>query len=222
MRTASSIGASFRACQGSPGCSFFSSDESKVVVFRRRNECIAVRIEVPVTTASEYLEDSKELIARIRTIPLLRPFSERDIRGLIKLSRLVKYDPSDRIIEEGQLDNRIYFLIRGVVGVEKGGKIISRLRRVGDLFGEMGIIDGSPRSASIVAQTEAVCLVVDVSYMDRLEGDEKTAFAAVLYRVFAEILSNRLRLMDERVIRLSEENKRLQKELSKRGLPLPD
>ena len=175
-----------------------------------------------MTSASDYLEDSEALISRIQSIPLLRPFSEQDIKGLIKLSRVVQYDPGDRIIEEGQFDNRIYFLIRGEAGVLKGGEIISVLRRTGDLFGEMGIIDGSPRSASIVARTEAVCLVVDISYMDRLQGHEKTAFTAVLYRVFAEILSGRLRSADERLLRLSEENSRLRNELEKRGLPIPE
>jgi len=175
-----------------------------------------------MTFASDYLEDSEALIERIRSVPLLRPFSEQDIKGLIRLSRMVQYEPGDRIIEEGQFDNRIYFLIRGEAGVEKGGEIISVLRRTGDLFGEMGIIDGSPRSASIVAQTQAVCLVVDISYMDRLEGHEKTAFAAVLYRVFAEILCSRLRTADERLLGLSEENSRLKRALEKRGLPIPE
>ncbi len=166
-----------------------------------------------MTAASDYLKDTDDLIARFRSIPVLKPFDERDLRGLLKLSRVIQYDPGDRIIEEGQLDNRIFFLLRGEVAVLKQGETIGVLRRTGDLFGEMGIIDGSPRSASIVARDRAACLVVDISYMDRLEGDEKTAFAAVLYRLFAEILSSRLRGTDEQVIRLQEENGRLKAEL---------
>lgn len=153
------------------------------------------------------------LIAKIRSIPMLSPFSERDLKGLLKLSRMIRYAPGDRIIEEGQLDDRIYFLIQGEVRVEKKGEPIGVLRRTGDLFGEMGIIDGSPRSASIVATNEVVCLIVDVSYMDRLEGHEKTAFNAVLYRLFAEILCDRLRAMDEKIISLNEENSRLKYQL---------
>jgi len=168
-----------------------------------------------MTAASDYLKDTDELIARMRSIPVLKPFSDRDLKGLLKLSRVIRYDPGDRIIEEGQYDNRIYFLLRGAVGVRKMDEQIGTLRRTGDLFGEMGIIDGSPRSASVVALEDTACLVVDISYMDRLEGYEKTAFSAVLYRLFSEILCGRLRGMDERIIRLQEENSRLRAELER-------
>ena len=60
---------------------------------------------------------------------------------------------------------------------------------------------------------ESVCLVVDVSYMDRLKGHEKTAFTAVLFRLFAEILCNRLREMDDRILALNDENSRLKHQL---------
>jgi CRP-like cAMP-binding protein len=166
-----------------------------------------------LTAATDDLKDKDELIARMRSIPVLTPFSERDLEGLLKLSRVVQYEPGDPIIEEGQFDNRIYFLLRGKVVVRKQGEQIGTLRRTGDLFGEMGIIDGSPRSASIAALERTVCLVVDVSYMDRLEGNERNAFSAVLYRLFSEILCGRLRAMDERIIRLQEENGRLRREL---------
>jgi CRP-like cAMP-binding protein len=164
---------------------------------------------------STQIGSTDAMISKIRSIPMLSPFSERDLKGLLKLSRMIKYAPGDKIIEEGQLDDRIYFLIRGEVQVEKQGEAIGVLRRTGDLFGEMGVIDGSPRSATIISIDDAVCLVVDVSYMDRLKGHEKTAFTAVLYRLFAEILCNRLRQMDDRIIALNEENSRLKYQLEK-------
>lgn len=182
-------------------------------ISRFRAHCDAIGFLM--TAASDYLKDTDELIARMRSIPVLKPFGDRDLKGLLKLSRVIRYDPGDLVIEEGQFDNRIYFLLRGAVGVRKQGEQIGTLRRTGDLFGEMGIIDGSPRSASIIALEETACLVVDVSYMDRLKGEEKTAFSAVLYRLFSEILCGRLRGMDERIIRLQEENSRLRRELER-------
>lgn len=64
---------------------------------------------------------------------------------------MISYDPGEVLIKEAQYDNWIYFLMSGKVGIQKQGEIIAVLKRMGDLFGEIGIIDGSPRSASIVA-----------------------------------------------------------------------
>lgn len=89
------------------------------------------------------------------------------------------------------------------------------LNRTGDLFGEMVIIDKSPRSASIIAMDQTICLAIDSSYPKRLEGDEKTAFNAILYRIFAEVLAGRLREMDEELVKLRDENIMLRSELNK-------
>lgn len=128
---------------------------------------------------------------------------------------MIKYEPGELIIEEGEYDNWIYFLISGKVDIQKRGETISVLKRRGDLFGEMCIIDGSPRSASIVAIDETVCLAMDASYIDRLEGNNKVAFSSILYRVFAEILANRLRIADEELVKAKDENAMLRIELNK-------
>lgn len=156
-----------------------------------------------------YLKEDQEIIEKLHAMPVLSTFSEADLRGLLRLSKMVRYGPKELIIKEGHYDNWIYFLISGKVGIMKQDETIAVLKRRGDLFGEMGIIDGSPRSASIVAIDETVCLAADISYMDRLQGNDKIAFNAILYRVFSEILANRLRLADEDIVKLKDENARL-------------
>jgi len=165
--------------------------------------------------ASGHLKENEEIIQKLRNIPTLDSFRDEDLQGILKLSKTIKYDPGELIIEEGKYDNWIYFLISGKVRIEKQGETIAVLKRRGDLFGEMGIIDGSPRSASVVAIDETVCLAVDASYMDRLVGNEKITFASILYRVFAEILVNRLRIADEELVKAKAENAVLRAELSK-------
>ena len=63
----------------------------------------------------------------------------------------------------------------------------------------MMVIDGSARSASAYAVDESVCLATDISYIDRLSGNDKVAFGYILYRIFAESLADRLRLTSARV-----------------------
>ena len=164
---------------------------------------------------SDYLKDNNAIIKQLRAIPALNSFNDNDLRGILKLSRMIKCEPGEKIIEEGESDNWIYFLVSGKVGIQKEGETITVLKRRGDLFGEMGIIDGSPRSASIVAIEETACLAVDASYIDQLKGDEKMAFTAILYRVFSEILASRLRDADIQLVKEREEKIRLQAEIKK-------
>ena len=159
---------------------------------------------------SDYLKGNDKFLQKLRLIPTLKEFSAEDLKGFLHLSKVRKYQPRELILEEGFFDSWVYFLISGKVEVVKDGEVLSTLRRTGDIFGEMGVIDGSSRSASVYAANETVCLVIDASYIDRLSGHDRMAFCYVLYRVFSEILANRLRHTSEELIKAKEEIKRLQ------------
>jgi CRP/FNR family transcriptional regulator, cyclic AMP receptor protein len=162
-----------------------------------------------------YLKDNQEILARLRSLPTLKFFDEKDLQGILSLSRMTKYQPGEVIIAEGQYDNWIYFLVSGEVAIRKRGETFGTLKDRGDLFGEMGIIDGSPRSATITAVKETECLGLDASYMDRLEGRDRIAFQCVLYQAFAQILAARLRLADERLLTAMDENAGLKAEVER-------
>ena len=159
--------------------------------------------------ASDYSEETRIILRKLKQIPKLNAFSETELEGVLKLSKIVQYDPGELIIEEGYFDNRIYFLVSGTVRIVKHDEDLSTLSRAVDVFGEMGVIDGSPRSASVYAIDESVCLVTDASHIDRLSGNDRLSFCYILYRIFAEILANRLRVTSEELVAAKEEIKRL-------------
>lgn len=154
---------------------------------------------------TEYLKKNQEIIQKLRKIPTLNFFEDKDLEGIIKLSRVMKYEAGDLIIKEGQYDNWIYFIIYGKVRIQKHGETIGQLKRRGDIFGEMGIIDGSPRSASITAIDETVCLLLDATYSDRLPEKDRVAFNCILYQAFAQVLAERLRIADEELVKARNE-----------------
>ena len=158
---------------------------------------------------SDYLSDNMRYFDKLKQIPTIEPFSEKDIKGILGLSKIRKYEPGELILGEGMYDSWMYFLISGKVRIVKNKKDLSVLDRTGDVFGEMGVIDGSPRSASAYAVGETVCLATDASYIDRLTGSDKIAFSYVLYRIFSELLANRLRLTSEELIKAREEIEKL-------------
>ena len=158
---------------------------------------------------SDYLKGNISFLKKLGEIPTLSTFSEEELKGLLELSRIRKYEPGELILEEGFFDAWIYFLVSGKVKIVKNGENLSILQRMGDIFGEMSIIDGSPRSASVYAVDKTVCLATDASYIDRLSDNDRVAFCYILYRIFSEILADRLRLTTEELIKEKEENKKL-------------
>lgn len=160
------------------------------------------------------LKEDEQIIDKLRALPSLKYFKEKDMKGLLDLGRMIKYAPGEVIIQEGQFDNWVYFIVSGNVRIEKDGEMIGELKRRGDIFGEMGIIDGSPRSATIRAIDETVCVSFDISYMDRISMADKDAFNSILYQVFAQALAIRLRQADEALVSAMEENASLKAKLA--------
>ena len=149
-----------------------------------------------------YLEDNERIVLEIKKIPAFDPFNRKELDALLKMSKLRVYEPGETIIKQGEIDSWIYFLIYGLIAISKDGKEISRIKRRGDIFGEMRFIDDAPRSASAQALANTVCLAIDADLIRKLTGDDKIAFGYILYRIFSEILADRLRLMNKEFINL--------------------
>jgi len=162
-----------------------------------------------------YLNDSGEIIEKMKGISAFRCLGREDLRRILQLCKIVQYEPGEFLIEEGSNDNWVFFLLSGKVGIQKEGESIGVLRRTGDLFGEMGVIDGSARSASIVAIEKTVCLALDSSRDKPLEGKQKRALGSILYQAFAQVLASRLRRTNEELVKMKEENAMLKAELKK-------
>lgn len=156
--------------------------------------------ETPFLLKNEYL------IEKLHDVPTLRGFKREELMEMLALSKMRTYEPGEVVIQEGVFDLWIYFLIKGRVEVEKEGKKLFELRRKGDIFGEMSVIDGSPRSATIRAKEETSCLAVDASLLDRLSAESHTTFHYVMYRLFAEILADRLRHTSHKLARMQKGN----------------
>ena len=150
---------------------------------------------------SDYLKENNQLIKDLKKIPTLDPFKEHELNRLLRMSKIRKYSPGEVICKEGHHDSWIYFLVNGSVQITKKGKHVSTLTRRGDVFGEMGAIDGAPRSASVYAVNTTVCLATDTFYIEKLSGHDKIAFGYILYRIVSEILAARLRITTRELIK---------------------
>jgi CRP/FNR family cyclic AMP-dependent transcriptional regulator len=156
---------------------------------------------------SKYLKDNVQNIQRLMVIPGLKEFDTRSLAKLLRLSKIREYEHGEVIIKEGDDDPWLYFLLSGRLLITKYGIEISRIDQTGEIFGEMRVIDRLTRSATVFADGKTLCLGVDTSAKGRLssvsteERDERLDFLLLLYRIFSEYMSIRLRAINDELIK---------------------
>jgi CRP-like cAMP-binding protein len=103
------------------------------------------------------------------------------------------FEPGDAIIHDGDEGHEFYAIMEGEAEVVHNGKVL-QLLKPGEIFGEMALIDASPRSADVIARTGCRLAVVNESRFLFLV-QHNPYFALMVMRVMAE----RLRSLDERL-----------------------
>ncbi|MDP1793601.1 MAG: Crp/Fnr family transcriptional regulator [Acidimicrobiales bacterium] len=126
---------------------------------------------------------------------LFRFFDEASLKDLAAHSIPIRYGRNEIIFTEGATADRLYVVRDGRLAIAKraydGRESVVALMEEGDLFGEMPLFDGQPRTAE-ARSLEPTELVVVPYHAVR---DVLEAAPALLWGV-VELLSNRLRLTD--------------------------
>jgi CRP/FNR family cyclic AMP-dependent transcriptional regulator len=123
-------------------------------------------------------------------LPLFSGVSKRHIRAIAKLAWPADYAPGDLIVQAGDRSNSMYLLLEGRARVL--GK--SRLLQPGDFFGEMALIDGGPRSATIIAASQVRLMMLQrQAFLKLLKQNPQIALAIM------ETLAQRVRGLEQSV-----------------------
>jgi len=103
----------------------------------------------------------------LKKVPLFSSLSKRHLREIGKHADQVQVKAGRVLAEQGQKGWEFIFIIEGQARVRKDGKVIRQLSG-GDFFGEISLIDGKPRTASVTAETDVTLLVVPKQSFDHL------------------------------------------------------
>jgi len=133
-------------------------------------------------------------------VSIFSNMKKEDLKRIAGQIRYEEFHGGEVIIHEGERDNRLFIVIQGEVEVVKdlGGKKEKVLGTFGPhgYFGEMALIDGLTRSASVVAREETK--VLSLEQLDLRKEIEKSPAMAV---ELLQMLSRRVRVCDKFIIK---------------------
>ena len=116
-------------------------------------------------SSAEFSEEVlAEMLRRVDLFKVLREEERASLRKEMVPKRFAKGEP---IIEQGEQGRTFYLVGSGSLSVRANGVEVSRLTR-GNYFGEMSLLTGEPRSATVVALTDVVLLELDRPVFARL------------------------------------------------------
>lgn len=122
----------------------------------------------------------------LRKVPLFSRLSRRHLDLIARHADEVRLNTGKVLARQGELGLEFLLIVDGSARVERDGKQIARLA-AGDFFGEMSLIDGKPRNATVIAETPIVLLVVHKrafsQLLDAVPGLQKKVLVTLCKRL---------------------------------------
>ena len=101
--------------------------------------------------------DPHDTARALAKVPLFAGCSPEDIRDIAELAHMLAFDDGAVIVPEGEEGLGFYLLLSGEATVVQEGREINRISS-GDFFGEIALLEGTPRTASVIAVGRTVCI----------------------------------------------------------------
>jgi CRP-like cAMP-binding protein len=131
-------------------------------------------------------------LAALERTPLFAGLDREHLEAVLRVGHRVAFDPGQVIVDRGDPGDAMYIMLSGAAEVDVGGRF-HRLQR-GDFFGEMAVLAGKPREATVKAVEPVEAL--------RIPADDFQAFLVQHPQVAVGMLKSlveRLREVQDRL-----------------------
>jgi CRP/FNR family transcriptional regulator, cyclic AMP receptor protein len=122
----------------------------------------------------------------IESIPLFAECSDEEVDAIAGSADLIDVPAGMELVTQGKSTNELVAIGSGSVAVTKDGAQVSTLG-AGEFFGEIALITGAPRTATVTASEPSTLLVLTDREFWRL-AKENPALPSAVLKVFAERL----------------------------------
>ena len=115
----------------------------------------------------------------LAAVPLFEGLSKRQLRQVAALTEPAHFMVDHSIVREGEPGEIFYVMLAGQAKVQVNGRTVSRLLP-GDHFGEISLLDGEPRSASVVTETPVTLVMIKrTAFMKLLQAEPAIALGVM-------------------------------------------
>jgi small-conductance mechanosensitive channel/CRP-like cAMP-binding protein len=138
-------------------------------------------MEIPISRSELYLHSARAMAAKtaikeqgsrvalLRSLELFAPLTDDETQALAAQLRPAPLAPGDVVTRQGEPSDSLFILARGDVAIfrdgehgRQGRKLLAKLKEPA-FFGEMGLLTGQARTATIIAESEGLCYRLDKS-----------------------------------------------------------
>ena len=96
---------------------------------------------------------TKEVVTQLGQVPLFSECSQRDLQTIARVVKDVEHRKGTVIAREGEPGVGLFVIVDGTADVSIGGQRRAKLGP-GEFFGEIALLDGGPRTATVTAATD--------------------------------------------------------------------
>ncbi|PIQ97757.1 MAG: hypothetical protein COV67_02640 [Nitrospinae bacterium CG11_big_fil_rev_8_21_14_0_20_56_8] len=146
--------------------------------------------------------EKEQIVGLLDKIPFFAKFDPQEKKYLADLkTQILRYRPSDIIIEEGAIDKAFFVVLKGSVFISKRKPhdvVIAKLK-AGSVFGEIACVGRRARTTYVIADGDVITLKIDWNQIDKLEPLVQSKIKDQLIG----ILADRLNIMNDQVKRFA-------------------
>jgi CRP/FNR family transcriptional regulator len=135
----------------------------------------------------------------ITKAPIFQRLSRGSLESVAKTAKVQRFAPGAILVKEAEDANSFFVIVNGQAEVVKGlprddAVVLETLGEL-DFFGEMALLDGFPRSASVRALTDCECIVlVRWDFLGLIRANPQVALDIL------PVLSQRLRTLEDKLL----------------------
>jgi len=104
----------------------------------------------------------------LRSSSLFKGFGGDFFRHIIPYMKIYQYQKGKEIVYQGEESSYLFIILEGRIKAsifdDEGNELVIDIFGEGDFVGELSLIDGKPRSASLIAETDVVVAVLERKY----------------------------------------------------------
>jgi CRP/FNR family transcriptional regulator, cyclic AMP receptor protein len=127
-----------------------------------------------------------EYVQHLAAVPLFSRCTKKQLVEIAKVADEVIVPAEELLASQGQVGRELFIILDGIASVTRDGQPVA-MATSGDVVGELAVITGEPRNATVVAETDLRMLVLTRGGLNKLLDEIPGLAKQLLYDVTARL-----------------------------------